>query len=379
MFSGNGKSCYWKVGDQLTFAVESGLFEGVFTSEIIGLNPQQGLIQIKYPMVDGRLVLLPVGTTVAVKENREIEQDVRFIVIERHSGENRSLVLKHTGLEFNHLVHITPSRQGQLICVCSGKGGVGKTALAVNLAYALAERDYKACIFDASLGTANVDVLLDLAPRYHLGHVITGKCGIMDVLTEVKPRVHVVPGCSGVQLLTELTVYEYNLLAEEMQRLFNYFDVIIVDTSTGITTGTTNFILAAQEGYLVTTPEPHAITDTYALLKTLVMQKARTVNLELVVNRVYYRSEAENTVEKLQFAAKKFLDYELGYAGFIFDDMRMREAHMQQKPVIEFEPSAQASQGIRAIADRHCQKHNPEQDKSQGGFLERIKQIGKRA
>lgn len=379
MFSGKEKSCNWKIGDQVTFAVESGLFEGVFTSEIIGINPRQGLIQIKFPMVEGRLVLLPVGTTVTVKQEGETERENRFLVIERVGGENRSLVLKHTDFEINRLIQITPPRQGQLVCVCSGKGGVGKTTLAVNLAFILAERGYKACIFDAALGTANVDVLLDLAPRYHLGHVITGKCGVMDIITEVRPKVHVVPGCSGVQLLTELTVYEYNLLAAELQELFNYFDVIIVDTSAGITVGTTNFILAAQEGYLVTTPEPHAITDTYALLKALVMHKARPVNLELVVNRVYYRSEAENTAEKLQFAAKKFLNFELGYAGFIFDDMRVREAHMQQKPVVEYEPSAQASQGVRSIVDRFCQKYDPEKEKGQSGLLEKIKQIGKRA
>jgi len=379
MFSGKEKSCNWKIGDQVTFAVESGLFEGVFTSEIIGINPRQGLIQIKFPMVEGRLVLLPVGTTVTVKQEGETERENRFLVIERVGGENRSLVLKHTDFEINRLIQITPPRQGQLVCVCSGKGGVGKTTLAVNLAFILAERGYKACIFDAALGTANVDVLLDLAPRYHLGHVITGKCGVMDIITEVRPKVHVVPGCSGVQLLTELTVYEYNLLAAELQELFNYFDVIIVDTSAGITVGTTSFILAAQEGYLVTTPEPHAITDTYALLKALVMHKARPVNLELVVNRVYYRSEAENTAEKLQFAAKKFLNFELGYAGFIFDDMRVREAHMQQKPVVEYEPSAQASQGVRSIVDRFCQKYDPEKEKGQSGLLEKIKQIGKRA
>lgn len=379
MFSGKEKSCNWKIGDQVTFAVESGLFEGVFTSEIIGINPRQGLIQIKFPMVEGRLVLLPVGTTVTVKQEGETERENRFLVIERVGGENRSLVLKHTDFEINRLIQITPPRQGQLVCVCSGKGGVGKTTLAVNLAFILAERGYKACIFDAALGTANVDVLLDLAPRYHLGHVITGKCGVMDIITEVRPKVHVVPGCSGVQLLTELTVYEYNLLAAELQELFNYFDVIIVDTSAGITVGTTNFILAAQEGYLVTTPEPHAITDTYALLKALVMHKARPVNLELVVNRVYYRSEAENTAEKLQFATKKFLNFELGYAGFIFDDMRVREAHMQQKPVVEYEPSAQASQGVRSIVDRFCQKYDPEKEKGQSGLLEKIKQIGKRA
>ncbi|HHX01266.1 MAG TPA: AAA family ATPase [Firmicutes bacterium] len=379
MFGGNGKSCNWKIGDQITFAVESGLFEGVFTSEVVGINPRQGLIQIQFPMVEGRLVLLPVGTTVTIRQEGLPEPQNRFIVIERVGGEKRSLVLKHTDFEINRLVYLTPPKDRQLISVCSGKGGAGKTTLAINLAYALAEWNYKTCIFDAALGTANVDVLLDLAPRYHLGHLIAGKRGLMDILTEVRPRMYVVPGCSGVQLLTELTIYEYNLLASEIQQLFDYFDVIIIDTSSGITASTTNFILASQGGYLITTPEPHAITDTYALLKTLVTQRKRPVNLNLVVNRVYYRSEAKNTADKLQFAARKFLNFELGYAGFIFDDTRVREANMQQKPVLELEPSALASQGLRAIADKFHEKDAGVRNRSPGSILDRIKQISKRA
>ena len=378
MFGGNENSSTWKIGSQIKFTVESGLFQGVFTSEVIGINSRQGLIRIKFPMSEGKLVLLPVGTTVTVGHEALPEQDNKYIIIERAGGENRSLVLKHMDFEVNRLVCIDPPRDRQLISVCSGKGGGGKTTLAINLAYALAELDYKTCIFDAALGTANVDVLLDLAPRYHLGHVITGKCGVMDILTEVQPRVHVVPGCSGVQPLTQLTIYEYNLLARELQELFRYFDVVIVDTSAGITPGSVNFVLAAQEGYLVTTPEPHSITDTYALLKTLVTQRTRPLNLNLVVNRVYYRPEAESTAEKLQFAARKFLSFELGYAGFIFDDMRVREANMRQKPIVEGEPSAAASQSFRAVAEQYCQPADGK-SRGQGGLLERIRQIGKRA
>lgn len=380
MQNGKQKDFSWKIGDQITFEVESGLFEGTFTSEIVGINPRQGIIQIKFPKLEGKLVLIPVGTAALVKTDNPQENEERYTVIDRTGGETRCLVLKKCTKEVNQLIHINPPQDIKLVSVCSGKGGVGKTTFAINLAFSLADLGHRVCILDAAFGTGNIDVLLDIAPRFHIGHVISGKCGLMDIVTEVKQNLHILPGCSGVQPLTQLSYYEYNLLAFELEQIFPYFDVIIIDTSPGIAAGTTNFILAAQGGYLITTPEPHAITDTYALLKTLVSSHPKALKLSLVVNRVLFRSEAENTAEKLQFAARRFLDFELDCAGFIFEDPRIRYANVKQKAIVELEPASQTSQNFRAIAKQFApQPPASDESRSQGGLIAKIKSFGKRA
>ncbi|MFB5065966.1 MAG: AAA family ATPase [Candidatus Wallacebacter cryptica] len=380
MSSGIKQDFNWKIGDQITFVVESGLFEGTFTSEVVGINPRYGIIQIRFPKLDGKLVLIPVGTAVIVKAEPPKNHDEKFMVIDRTGGETRCLVLKKSTGVANRLVNLKQPQDTRVLSVCSGKGGVGKTTFAVNLAFAIAELGERVCILDAALGTGNVDVLLDIAPRYHIGHVLSGKCGFLDIIAEVKPNLHILPGCSGVQPLTELSNYQYNLLADELEQVFPYFDYIIIDTSPGIAAVTTNFISAAKGGFLITTPEPHAITDTYALLKTLVNVEASSLNLNLVVNRVQYREEAENTVGKLRFAAKKFLDFELGYAGFVFEDQRVREANMKQKAVIDYDQSASSILNYREIA-RYIFSESPQagDEKTQGGLIARIKNIGRRA
>src|SRR5690606_2991550 len=168
MQNGKQKDFSWKIGDQITFEVESGLFEGTFTSEIVGINPRQGIIQIKFPKLEGKLVLIPVGTAALVKTDNPQENEERYTVIDRTGGETRCLVLKKCTKEVNQLIHINPPQDTKLVSVCSGKGGVGKTTFAINLAFSLADLGHRVCILDAAFGTGNIDVLLDIAPRFHI-------------------------------------------------------------------------------------------------------------------------------------------------------------------------------------------------------------------
>jgi len=370
----------WKIGEQITFAIESGIFEGIFSSEVVGINPRQGIIQIKFPKINGKLVLIPVGTIVNVKLQQYGYPDEKYTVIDRTSGDHRCLVLRYAHNEENCLINIEPANNIKLITIGSGKGGVGKTTVAINLAFALAERKHKVCILDAALGTGSVDILLDLAPRFNIGHVLAGKCSLMETLIEVRENVYVLPGCSGVQQFTEPTEYEYNILAAELQHVFPFFDALVVDTVPGISRLVTNLFLATKGGLVITTPEPHAITDTYALLKAIANNRHRDINLKLVVNRVTVRNDADSATEKLRFAAKNFLNLDLELLGYIMEDQKVKEAVRQQKPMIEIDPAAQAYQGLKELAAKLFPDsgHNTGKD-SKSKLFTKLRNMNKRA
>ncbi len=383
MFDGNQslRRHTWNLGEQIEIKVESALYEGTFNCQIIGINLRQGIIHTSFPKSQGKLVLLPVGTVVWVGRTSNDYGSERYTVIDRTSGENRCLVLQLIDCKGNNFINFTPQHEMKMLTVSSGKGGVGKTTFVINLAFALAAQGKTVCILDAALGNANVDILLDVTPRYNLAHVIAGQCRLMEILVEVSSGVYILPGCSGLQRLTEMTDYEYNYLAEELNAISEFFDVLLIDTMAGISRNVTNFIMASQGGCLVTTAEPHAVTDTYALLKVLVRQANRPLNLSLVVNRVELKIEAEDVAEKLQFAAKKFLDFELKYGGFIVEDYRVRQANMQQKPVIEFEPTAFVSGCFRNIGEKIFSTRS-EEGENEGSFeriIAKIKDIKHKA
>lgn len=370
----------WNVGEQIEFEVESSLFEGIYLSHIMGLNSREGILHIEFPHSDGKLVLLPVGSLVRVRLDRD-QQSQLYSVIDRTSGSNRCLVLQLVNNEFNRLIHLAAKKSIEIYSVCSGKGGVGKTTFAINLGVTLRKQGKRVCIFDAALGTANVDVLLDVTPRYNLVHVISGECSMLEILTETAEGICLIPGCSGVQRLTDMTDYQYNYLASELESVLDYFDVLIIDTGAGIARTVTNFILASHTGFLLTTPEPHSITDSYALLKTLVREQIYPLKLNLIVNQVNTKSEAEDTAEKLLFSAKKFLNFELHYLGYIPNDYRMIEAIANQKSIVRFESTAMSSIAYEKIVNNLISK-DENIIREQGNvtkLMTKLKSIGKRA
>ncbi len=341
----------WNLGELIKLRVESTLYDGTFNCQVIGINLREGILQVSFPKSQGKLVLLPVRTIVQVVRKSERFYSEKYTVIDRTSGEKRCLVLQQVVNKKNEFINFDPPKDVRVITVCSGKGGVGKTTLAINMAFALAAKKKKVCILDGALGNANVDILLDITPRYNLAHVVTGQCRLIETLVEVSNGVYILPGCSGLQMLTELTEYEYNHLGRELRAVCEYFDILLIDTMAGISRNVTNFVLAAENGCLVTTSEPHSVTDTYALLKVLVRHQTKPLDISLVVNRVELKVEAEDTAKKLQFAAKKFLSFDLGYAGYIIEDYRVRQGNGQQKPVIQVEPTALVSSCFRNIGD----------------------------
>ena len=242
-----------------------------------------------------------------------------------------------------------PKEGARIIAVTSGKGGVGKSNLTVNLALAFLAEGKKTLVIDADLGMANVDVLLGTSSKYNLLHLLDEDVVLDDVILKGPYGLRYISGGSGMEQAGEFTPAERDLLEEKLTGCGELADVILIDTGAGIGRNVLDFILAADEVILVTTPEPTAMTDAYAVMKAYSMYAAKP-NMRLVVNRVYDEAEGLEVAEKHSHTAKRCLHMEIQSLGAIYEDRTMIQAVRQQKPILEAHPDALAAKCIKAIA-----------------------------
>lgn len=246
-------------------------------------------------------------------------------------------------------------RSARVITVTSGKGGVGKTNVTINLAIALSEQGYRVVILDADFGLANIDVLFGIIPKYTLLHVINNEKNILEVLSDGPMNTKFVSGGSGVEDLVKLDRHQIMKFVENMALLDKLADIIIVDTGAGLSENVMSFIMAADEVLLVTTPEPTSITDAYALIK-MMSNRDKSKKIRLVVNRTESSDEANDVLNKLVLVADKFLGITLMPTGYIMHDDAVVKAVKQQKPFFISFPKSQAAKNIREISARLIEK-----------------------
>ena len=239
----------------------------------------------------------------------------------------------------------------RVIAVTSGKGGVGKTSISVNLAISLAEKGNRVILLDADLGLANVEVLLGLNSIYNLQHVITGEKTMTQILVKGPGGVAVVPGTSGLSKLADLSVKGRDNIMAGLKQLQERADFIIIDTMAGIGCSAVAFVVAADEVLLISTPEPSSIVDAYGMLKTT-FQKRDDAVVRLIVNMVLNKKQASLVYSKLSNAAQQYLGRKLSYVGMIPRDPHVAQAVMQSHPFCIRYPSTAASKSVHAIADR---------------------------
>lgn len=235
------------------------------------------------------------------------------------------------------------------VAVTGGKGGVGKTNVAVNVALALAERRRRVSLFDADLGLANADVLLGLSPKQHLGHVLSGQKRLQDVIVETEWGVRLLPGGSGVEELASLTRAEQRRLASELRAMEDASDFLVIDTAAGVGGNVTGVLEAAAEIVVVTTPEPTSVVDAYALIKVL-NRHAPGKRVCVVVNNAVGVGDAEHTFAQLNSAARRFLGQPVEHLGTIPHDPALVEAVRMRAPVLVHAPDSPASRALRIIA-----------------------------
>lgn len=263
-----------------------------------------------------------------------------------------------------------------VIAVTSGKGGVGKTNISVNLAVSLAAQGRSVVLFDADLGLANVDIALGLKPKYDIRHVISGERTLEEILMEGPNGIRVVPASSGVSSMTSLTAQQQAGLIRAFNELTFPVDSLIVDTGAGIDLSVLTFTSACQEIIVVICDEPTSITDAYALIKVL-NRECGVKRFQLLANMVDNDSQGRQLYDKVSRVADRFLDVHLGYLGAIPRDEYLRKAVQQQNAVVLSYPRSQSAQALVKLAKNVDTNSRPHQ--SPGGlgfFVERLIHYG---
>jgi flagellar biosynthesis protein FlhG len=250
-----------------------------------------------------------------------------------------------------------PTPTARVITITSGKGGVGKSSTAVNLAIQLSRLGKRVIIFDADFGLANIEVMLGIRPQYNLADLMFRGKELTDIITEGPENIGFISGGSGIAELTRLTREQIIYLVQKLVQLDELADVIIVDTGAGISDSVLEFVSSSSEVLLIATPEPTSITDVYALLKSL-RRKAdfstSTTKIRMVSNRIMSDREGQEIYDKLSVVVSKFLNIDFEYLGGIPQDKNMSQAIMQQKPAAILYPTATSTKAIITLAEKLC-------------------------
>lgn len=266
----------------------------------------------------------------------------------------------------------------RVYAITSGKGGVGKTAVVANTATAMAKTGKKVLILDADLGLANIDVVFGLAPRYNLNHFFAGDQDLSSILVEGPHGIKILPAGSGVQNFTRLDSNQKLKLLDGLDQMHNDFDFVLIDTEAGISENVTYFNTAAQEILVVTTPDPTAITDAYALMKLLSTQYHEK-RFNLVVNQIQHENEALDVYRKLTMVSNRYLDISIDFLGSIPADKQMTDAIRKQRVIVDLYPSSKISTAFINLAGTICTEQPVTSPK--GGvqfFWKRLLDIGGR-
>ena len=241
----------------------------------------------------------------------------------------------------------------RVITITSGKGGVGKSNLAINLAISLSRLGKKVIVLDADFGLANIEVMLGIRPQYNLSDLMFRGRSLSEIITKGPENVGFISGGSGIREMTSLTREQLINLSARLSELDRQADVVIIDTGAGISENVMEFVMSSAEVFLIATPEPTSITDAYALLKTLNNQPEFTrehCHIKLIANKVNNEKNGKELFEKLSVVADKFLNISLEYMGAVPSDINMSKAVMKQQPLSIAYPDSQAARAIDDMA-----------------------------
>jgi flagellar biosynthesis protein FlhG len=237
------------------------------------------------------------------------------------------------------------------VVISSGKGGVGKSNLAANLAVALGERGARVLLVDADFGQANLDLLLGATPRFDLQHLLAGQKSPEEIVVAGPRNVRLMPAASGVPELAELDDVRREILLRGISQLEADSDLVILDTASGVGRNVTSFCLAGDDVVIVTTPELPAFSDAYGLIK-LLQRQGMTRSPKLIVNMVDSPEEAEETAHRIRLVARRFLHLDVDSWGYVPFDPRVPRSVRRQEPIVTAYPQSPAALAYRALAER---------------------------
>lgn len=272
-------------------------------------------------------------------------------------------------------INQTEAGQARIITVTSGKGGVGKTSISINLAIQFRKQGKSVIIFDADFGLANIEVMFGAIPKYNLADMIYRGKSIKDIIVKGPMDIGFISGGSGINGLGNLSYDQINYLVYKLRELESLADIIIVDTGAGISDSVLGFVASGSEVLLVATPEPTSITDAYALLKALNVKagfESENTIIQVIANRVSSHEEGVNLYNKLNVVVSKFLNIKLNFLGIVPKDDNLGKAVMQQKPVSLIYPNSVASKHFANLASELLNDEAGEENKKNKGLASAI-------
>jgi flagellar biosynthesis protein FlhG len=242
------------------------------------------------------------------------------------------------------------TRTMKTIALTSGKGGVGKSNIAVNLAITLAKRGAKVCILDADTGLANINILLGVTPQYTLEHLLNGEKSLAEILVKGPAGIHVIPGASGVADCVELAPEQQALLMSGLDVLEPHYDYLMIDTGAGISPTVLHFVAAAQMPIVVITPEPTSLTDAFSLLKVLRRSNFKRP-VQVLVNMAPSINKGHDIFKRFQAAVDKYIGLRVRFLGSILPHQVIATSVARQTPVALGSPSTPACLDFNLLAD----------------------------
>lgn len=256
----------------------------------------------------------------------------------------------------------------KVIAVTSGKGGVGKTNIVANLGFVLTQLGKKVLILDADLGLANIDVLLGLAPKYNLSHVVMGERTIPEIIIKGPGGINILPASTGIQELTQLTKDQRINILTQLDAALDSIDILLIDTAAGISSNVMYFNVIAQEILVVVTPEPTSMTDAYALMKVMSLKYSENT-FRLLVNQAASSHEAHEIYSQLTLVSNRFLDISIDYLGYLPADENMTRSVKRQKLICDIYPDSKGSKCFTTLAEQICKLPPPKLPEDNSNFF----------
>lgn len=259
----------------------------------------------------------------------------------------------------------------KIITIASGKGGVGKSNITLNIGLALQQVGKKVLLLDADLGMANLDILLGITPMYNLNHILQGKCSFVQALQRGPSGLDILAGTSAGEDLINISPEEIDRLMTASAQIESNYDIIIIDVGAGVNISIINFILACDEAIIVLTPEPTAIMDAYSLIKYLSNYRFKR-EIGILVNRVSSIQEGKEVAHRMQTVIKDFLEVDIEIKGFIPEDSYVREAVKKQSALLSLYPKSKAGQALKEIASKLIKEETASKTSGMDNFMKRV-------